>query len=66
MTTTPLGFPLPDGNERVKDGDNVLRTISQTAQDLIAELQTRFPSHFDGGTPSTVYAAEQLLDGGTV
>lgn len=63
---TPLGFKKPDGNELVKGGDNVIAHNAQKSQDLIADLQSRFPSHFDGGTPSTVYAAEQIIDGGTV
>jgi hypothetical protein len=66
ITTTPLGFKKPDGNELVKGGDNVISDNAQTSQDLIADLQSRFPSHFDGGSPNTVYAAEQIIDGGTV
>ena len=63
---TPLGFRKPDGDEPVRGGDNVIAHNAQKAQDLIEDLQSRFPSHFDGGTPSTVYAAEQIIDGGTV
>lgn len=66
ITTTPLGFKKPDGNELVRGGDNVIADNAQTAEDLIADLQTRFPSHFDGGTPGTVYAADQIIDGGIV
>jgi len=63
---TPLGLLAPDGNERVKDGENVIAHNARKTQDLIADLQGRFPSHFDGGGPGTVYAAEQIIDGGTV
>jgi hypothetical protein len=66
IETTPLGFKKPDGNELVRNGENVIADNAQTAQDLIAELQTRVPAHFDGGTPSTVYASDQTIDGGTV
>ena len=63
---TPLGFLKPDGNERVKDGENVIALNAQKAQDLIAALQERLPAHYDGGTPTTVYATEQFMDGGGV
>lgn len=63
---TALGFKKPDGNELVKGGDNIIAHNAQTSQDLIEDLQGRFPSHFDGGSPNTVYAAEQTIDGGTV
>jgi hypothetical protein len=67
VDVTPLGFKKPDSaTELVKRGAQMIADNAQTAQDLIEDLQNRFPSHFDGGTPSTVYAAEQLLDGGTV
>jgi hypothetical protein len=63
---TALGFKKPDGNELVRGGDNIIAHNAQTSQDLIEDLQSRFPSHFDGGTPDSVYAAEQTIDGGTV
>ena len=66
IETTPLGFKKPDGDELFKQGNDIIADNGQLAQDLIADLQTRFPSHFDGGSPQTVYAAEQLIDGGTV
>lgn len=66
ITTTPLGFQKPDGNERIKQGDDVISANAQKAQDLIAELQARTASNFDGGTPSAIYALDQLIDGGTV
>lgn len=66
ITTTPLGFKKPDGNEPVKGGDNVIADNAQLSQDLIEDLQARFPSHFDGGSPNTLYAGEQTIDGGTV
>jgi len=36
ITTTPRGFLKPDGNERVKDGENVIAANAQKAEDLIA------------------------------
>lgn len=66
VEVTPLGFKKPDGNELFKKGDNVISDNAQKAQDLIADLQSRFPPNFDGGAPDTLYIAEQLIDGGTV
>jgi hypothetical protein len=64
---TPLGFKKPDGmTELVRNGAQVIADNAQKAQDLIEDLQGRFPSHFDGGSPSTVYAGDQIIDGGTV
>jgi hypothetical protein len=62
----PLGLLAPDGNERVKDGENVIAHNARKTQDLIAALQERIPAHYDGGTPSSVYATEQFMDGGGV
>lgn len=67
VVTTPLGFQKPDGNELVKDGDNVIRHNAQTAQDLIAGLMAgHVEVNFDGGSPGTVFAPEQTIDGGLV
>lgn len=66
VETTPLGFKKPDDNELFRDGNEAISVNAQKAQDLIADLQTRFPSHFDGGGPDTVYAGDQTIDGGTV
>ena len=63
---TPLGFKKPDGNELLRQGDEIISDNAQTSQDLIAELQARFPNQFDGGTPETVFATDQSIDGGTV
>ena len=40
VTTTPLGFKKPDGNELVRGGDNVISDNAQKAEDLIAATQT--------------------------
>lgn len=36
---TPLGFKKPDGNEAVRNGDNVIADNAQKAQELIAAAQ---------------------------
>ena len=67
VEVTPLGFKKPDSaTELVKRGAGVISDNAQTAEDLIAALQERIPAHYDGGTPSTVYATEQFMDGGGV
>ena len=66
IETTDLDFKKPDGNELVKGGDNIIAHNAQRSQDLIAALQTRLPANFDGGTPDTVYATDQFMDGGGV
>lgn len=38
---TPLGFWLPDGNERVKDGDNVIARNGRKAQEHLAANEAR-------------------------
>ena len=40
ITTTPLGFKKPDGNELVRGGDNSIADNAQKAQDLIAAAQS--------------------------
>lgn len=67
VEVTPHGFKKPDGvTELVKRGAEMIADNAQTAEDLITDLQSRFPSHFDGGDPDSVYAAEQIIDGGTI
>ena len=39
VVTTPLGFQKPDGNELVKQGDNVISVNAQKAQDLHAKAR---------------------------
>jgi len=41
VTTTPLGFQKPDGNEPVSNGDNVIAANAQKAEDRIAEDRGR-------------------------
>lgn len=41
VETTPLGFQKPDGNERVRDGDNVISTNAQKAEDLLTAVRAR-------------------------
>lgn len=42
---TPLGFKKPDGNERVRDGDNVISDNAQKADDLISEDRVTISGH---------------------
>jgi len=42
VEVTPLGFKKPDGNERVRDGDNVISDNAQKSQDLHASANSRF------------------------
>ena len=39
---------------------------SAALQDLETQVAQSATQHFDGGGPGTVYAPEQLIDGGTV
>ena len=41
VTTTPLGFKKPDGNELVRGGDNAIADNAQTSQDLIADVRSK-------------------------
>jgi len=41
IVITPLGFQKPDGNELVRNGDNVIAANAQKANDLIAEDRGR-------------------------
>ena len=41
ITTTPLGFQKPDGNEPVRQGNDVISANAQKAQDLHAEGKAR-------------------------
>lgn len=64
---TPLGYWAPDGaTELVKRGADVIAHNARKTQEHIAALQERIAAHYDGGTPSTVYATEQFMDGGGV
>jgi len=44
ITTTPLGFKKPDGNELARGGDNVIADNAQKAQDLLAGLSAQVAS----------------------
>jgi len=41
VEVTPLGFKKPDGNERVRDGDNVISENAQKANDLLLQDRAR-------------------------
>lgn len=64
---TPLGFKKPDGTtELVKRGADVISHNAQTAEDLLQGVLLRYPNHFDGGDPDTVYLPDMIIDGGAV
>jgi len=37
IETTPLGFQKPDGNELLRNGDNVIAANAQKAEELLAQ-----------------------------
>lgn len=41
IETTPLGFKKPDGNDPLRNGDNIIADNAQKAQELIASAQTQ-------------------------
>ena len=41
IVITPLGFQKPDGNELVRNGDNVIAANAQKAQDLLSDARAR-------------------------
>lgn len=63
---TSLGFKVPDGDELVRNGDDVIATNALLAEEFISDLLERTTSHIDGGTPWAIYEPEQTIDGGTV
>lgn len=44
VTTTPLGFKKPDGNELVRGGDNVIADNAQVAEDRLQGLSRQIAS----------------------
>ena len=41
IETTPLGFQKPDGNDLLKNGDNVISNNAQVADNLIMNVDFR-------------------------
>ena len=41
VVNTPLGFQVPDGNDPIRNGDNVIANNATKAQDLIADANDR-------------------------
>ena len=41
ITTTPLGFQKPDGNELLKNGDNVISANADVAEAVISSISGR-------------------------
>lgn len=54
ITTTPLGFKKPDGNEPVRGGDNVIADNAQKAQDLIQSVSSRLLMIENGAVASGI------------
>jgi len=44
VTTTPLGFLLPDGNEPARNGDNHIAANGRKADDLLQGLSAQVAS----------------------
>jgi len=44
VTTTPLGFKKPDGNELARNGDNVIADNAQVAQDILGDALPKLAS----------------------
>lgn len=59
IAETPRGLLKPDGNERVKDGDNVIATNAQKTDDLIAAREAA-----DDKLAARVGIAEAKIDAG--
>lgn len=70
VTTTPLGFQKPDGNDQLRNGDNVISANAAKSDELLLEARARianlqavgFSSGFDGGTPYDDFS--RSFDGG--
>lgn len=41
VTTTPLGFKKPDGNELARGGDEIIADNAQTAEDILSNISAR-------------------------
>lgn len=68
VTTTPLGFKKPDGNELVRGGDNVIADNAQKAQELFASTLGRLgqaEANIQGGLGSGPGLSEDPLNPGT-
>lgn len=61
LTTTRLGLPYPDGNERVMDGDNAMGAIVSKLDDLQA---TGVPYRIQSG--STTFGSAPTADTGVL
>ncbi|QSZ54495.1 pyocin knob domain-containing protein [Paenarthrobacter sp. AT5] len=65
IEVTPLGFQKPDGNEPVRNGDNIISANAQKAQDLLSEAQDNIASLLLSAVPawkaSTTYVAGQRV-----
>lgn len=56
VTTTPLGFKKPDGNELARNGDNVIAANAQTAEELLQSARLRLDLIESGANASGVVA----------
>jgi len=41
VVTTPLGFQKPDGNDAIRNGDNVIAANAETSETLLAKTLNR-------------------------
>lgn len=71
IETTPLGYQLPDGDEPLRNGDDVISHNGRLSQELLAELRSR-TANLEGaagfsGDPLDLNdsAVAQALSGGT-
>jgi hypothetical protein len=75
ITTTPLDFKIPDGNELVRGGDNVIGHNAQRASDLLAATQAQLAAalnrlgqaeaNIKGGLGTDIGLSEDPLNPGT-
>lgn len=70
VVNTPLGFQVPDGNDPIRNGDNVIATNAQLSQELHAEAKARLAlvesvAGFDGDPLALSDEVVQSLVSGT-
>lgn len=67
---TPLGLKKPDGNESIREGDNVIAFNAQKTQDLTAETREQLATESlsraaqDAALAGRIGVAEALINAG--